>query len=153
MPLARTSWSYFASLSCMASFCCSASSASHFLCGHWRSSLFKFLRWVFFFWLHWQPRWKTLWWFDCSVPFTGSSSLLPLLSVVWSLHVLFFGEMLIYHRCLKSDVLTTSCWTENPSLTLSFTEAITVMLLSQDKVAELPQRSVCFHFHLWPNGN
>lgn len=94
----------------MASFCSSALTASHFLCGHWRSSLFTFLRWVFFgfcfflFWLHCQPWQITLSWFDCSVPFTGSSSLHPLLSVVWSLQVLF-------GKCWFIDgVWNLMCW-------------------------------------------
>lgn len=78
-------------------------------------------------------------WFGCSVPFTGSS-----FSVVWFLQSTFRWEMLAYQQYFKSDVLTTSCWTETLQqrylLKLSFTEAITVMLLSLDKMAELPHR-------------
>lgn len=65
-------------------------------------------------------------------------------SVVWFLQSTFWWEMLAYQQYFKSDVLTTSCWTETLQrrylLTLSFTEAITVMLLSPDKMAELPHR-------------
>lgn len=152
----------------MASFCSSALSASHFFYGHWRSSLFKFLRWVCF-----------LFWFGFF--FTALATMADNSLMIWlfcTLHWLLFPpppsclwcDLFTYFFFLGGDgdvdlsmvfkiwcadhlMLNRNPFNGDTSLTLSFPEAITVMLLSQDKVAELPQRSVCFHFHIWPNGN
>lgn len=97
-------------------------------------------------------------WFGCSVPFTGY------FFVVWILQFLFrWDSRLIFFSTsywkLNLMCWPPPCWTENLHQQwyihlLSFSEAITVKLLSPDKMAELPHRAhrpvffFCFVFIL-----